>query len=241
MIHKVEKLFALLLLLLIKVSLSGAKEDSLNLCKPNQLLTVYSEKIVSDVLIEKKNRNENEKYIYMGTEFIKGLIVNQIAGTTCTPIMTLGWMTGPMTGLFAGSSCYLGTTSGLYYLMPSIEVTKLDEYETFTLTINKIMNDITEIACDINPDGLTNERYFFYFIKQRTFENKNKLKEIEIDEVIKIDEEIDVKSLTFIPVILSQTYDYELGMHMYDEKEVIFMFKEGRTNFFLIKTRIVIL
>jgi hypothetical protein len=238
MIQKIGKLFVLLLII---ASLSGAKADNLNLCKPNQLLTVYSEKIVSEALMKKNDRSENEKYMYMGTEFVKGLIVNQIAGITCSPIMTLGWMTGPYTGLIAGSSCYLGTTSGLYNLMPSIKVTNLDEYETFTLTINKIMNDITEIACGINPDGLTNERYFFYFIKQKTLDNNNNLKEIVIDEVIKIDEEIDVKRLTFMPVILSQTYDYKFGMHMYDEKEVIFMFKEGRTNFFLIKTKIVIL
>lgn len=235
MIYKVN-----FLLLLIIVLLSVAIADTLNICKPNQLMTVYSENIVSDALIEKNTKKENEEYMYITTELIKGLIINKIAGIICTPIMALGSMTGPLTSLLAGSSCYVGTTTGVYNLMPSIEVTNLDEYETFSLTINKIMNDITRIVCETISDDLSNERYFFYFIKQKTFENKNSLKEIVIDEVIKIDEEIDLKGLILMPVFLSQTFDYEFGMHIYDEKEVIFMFKEGRTNFFLIKTANVI-
>ena len=77
--------------------------------------------------------------------------------------------------------------------------------------------------------------YFFYIVKQKTFDDKNDLQDLMIDEEIKIDQQIDVTRLYFVPIILSKDLDYKVGFHRYDKTEVIFMYADGTKNIYLIK------
>ena len=100
---------------------------SLNVCKPHHGVTIYHEAIVSDGLIKKQTTIFREKILYVSVEFIKVLVAQPIASMVCTPITTLAMATGPITGGVVGTSCYIGTVTGVNNIIPSTEVTNLED------------------------------------------------------------------------------------------------------------------
>ena len=222
---------SLMMLLLLQ---TNAK--NLNMCQADQRVTVYVEEIASNALIEKQTTLFYEKIIYVSVATIYGIIATNIATTICTPITAALATTGPITGAIVGTSCYLGTTAGVYKILPMPERTVQDDFETVTINNYNIMKDVMERVCEIMPIEMPNERFFIYVIKHKSIDNQNDLKGITIEEIVKIDKSIDLKGLIFIPIFLSKTLDYEIGMHFSLDKDVTLLYTEGSNNFFLIKT-----
>lgn len=221
---------------LMMLLLSQTKADSLNMCQADQKVTVYIESIASNALIEQQTKLFYEKIVYLSVGAIYGLVATNIATTICTPIAAAAATTGPITGAAVGTSCYLGTTAGVYKILPMPERTVQDDFETVTINNYHIMKDVMKRVCELMPIDMQNERFFIYVIKQKSYDTKNDLKGITIEEIVKIDKSIDLKGLIFIPIFLSKTLDYDYGMHFSLDTDVTLMYTEGTNNFFLIKT-----
>jgi len=205
------------------------------MCKPHHVATVYHEVIVSDVLMKKENTIFYEKMLYISVEVFKIVVAHPIASIACAPVSTIATATGPITGVVVGASCYIGTVSAINSIIPSTEVTILEDDETINLHYNQIMHRVTETICDAFSLLKMKRHYFFYIVKQKTFDDKNDLQDLMIEEEIKIDQQIDVTRLNFVPIILSKDLDYKVGFHRYDKTEVIFMYADGTKNIYLIK------
>lgn len=216
--------------------LSQTNADSLNVCQKDQKVTVYVESIVSDALVEQQTTLFYEKWLYYSVTAINVFVATKIATIICPPIAAVTAIGGPITVTAVGTSCALGTTAGVLKILPVPERTVQDDFETFAINNYKIMRKVSESVCEVMQEDLTNERIFIYVVKQKSVNNQNDLKGITIEEIVKIDKSIDVKGLFFIPIFLTNTLDYEIGIHTSLNTEVTLMFTEDTNNFFLIKT-----
>jgi hypothetical protein len=221
---------SLMMLLLLQT-----KAYSLNMCEADQKAIVYIETIATNALIEKQTTLFYEKIFYFSVATMYGLVATNVANTICTPITAALAPSGPMS-LAVGTSCYLGTTATVYKILPMPEKTVQDDFDTVTISNYNIMKDVSYRVCDVMSNDFPYNRFFIYVIKQKSLDNKNDLEGMVIEEIVKINKNIELKGLIFVPIFLSKTLDYEIGLHYGFDTEATLLYTEGNDNFFLIKT-----
>lgn len=224
---------------LMMLLLSQTKAYSLNMCEADQKAIVYIETIASNALIEKQTTLFYEKIFYLSVATMYGLVANNVASTICAPITAAVAPTGPMS-IAVGTSCYLGTTAAVFKILPMPEKTVQDDFDTVTISNYNIMKDVSYRMCDVMSNDLPYNTFFLYVIKQKSVDDKNDLEGMVIEEIVKINKNIELKGLIFVPIFLSKTLDYEIGLHYWFDTEATLLYTEGNDNFFIIKTSKVI-
>jgi hypothetical protein len=219
--------------------LSQTKAYSLNMCEADQKAIVYIEMIATNALIEKQTTLFYEKVFYLSVAAMYGLVASNVANTICTPITAAVAPTGPLS-IALGTSCYLGTTAAVYKILPMPEKTVQDDFDTITISNYNTMKDVSNRVCDVMSTDMPYNRFFVYVIKEKSINNKHDLEGVVINEIVKINKNIELKGLIFIPIFLSKTLDFEMGIHYDFDTEVTLLYTEGNDNFFLIKSSKVI-
>jgi hypothetical protein len=213
--------------------------NRLNMCASDQNAIVYMENVASNALIQKENTIFYQKIFYISVATVYGMVATNVANTICVPITAAVAPTGPLSWA-VGTSCYLGTTAAVFNILPLPEKTELDDFDTVTLSNYNTMKDVSNRVCDVMSNDLPGNRFFVYVIKHKSIDNKNELEGVVIEEVVKLNKNIEIKGLIFVPIFLSKNLDFEMGIHYDFDTEATLLYTEGNDNFFLIKTSTVI-
>jgi hypothetical protein len=206
--------------------------NSQNMCQPYQKGYVYGEIHATHDMYDKEDNINDMKTLNLVYNVAKYPITNVMIKTLCAPTLSIAVVSGPIIGVAAYSTCYLGSLVTFYSFMPEIEVPTLNENQEMTLYKTKVLKDLINDKCN---NLRVPSHHFFYTVEQTVNEGRD-LKSVVIEQLITIDSSVDVTKLIFTAVIHTNNLNIKKGVHHFNDQEVQFLFENKNKRFYKVHT-----